>query len=48
MVARWAGTAETKVELNGERGHRTRAEVHFTRPDAVQSEIITVVSFAVP
>jgi len=47
-AARWAVTAETKVAFDGERGYPTHAEVHDTRPDAVQSETITVVSFAVP
>ena len=39
---------ETDVAFDGERGYPTRAEVHATGQDAVQSETISVVSFVVP
>lgn len=48
VATKWAVTAETKVAFNRERGYPTRAEVHPTGPDAVQSETITVLSFAIP
>jgi hypothetical protein len=48
VVAGWAVTAETKVAFNSERGYPTRADFHAMRPDTVQFETITVVSFAIP
>jgi hypothetical protein len=48
LATEWAVTAETTVALDRERGYPTRVEVHDARPDAIKSETITVVSFAIP
>lgn len=48
MATGWAVTAEATVAFNGERGYPTRVEVHPSGSDTIQSETITVVSFAIP
>ena len=48
LVTEWAVTAQATVKFNSERGYPTRAEYRATRPDTIQAETITVVSFAVP
>ena len=41
-------TAQATVKFNGARGYPTRAEFRATRPDTMQSETITVLSFVIP